>query len=222
MGTGFRKRCRKSLFALPVQSLTPMECDPCQVYSPEADTALLLLAARAEVQPTDFVLEVGTGTGLIAAEMAKVTRVLATDINPHAVFCAHRAGIEVVRTDLFMGIRGPFDLVLFNPPYLPTRPEERIDDWLEYALDGGDNGRAVIEQFAQNVGDALAPGGRILLLISSLTGLSDVLKLFAGQGYSAGIAMQKDVEGEMLYVLKIMRRDRHRQESGIIGASGGQ
>ena len=97
---------------------------------------------------------------------------MATDINPHAVLCAHKAGIDVVRTDLFTGIRGPFDLVLFNPPYLPTQPEERMDDWLEYALDGGESGRAVIERFARNVGDVLAPGGRILLLISSLTGLA--------------------------------------------------
>ncbi|MDD1683170.1 MAG: methyltransferase [Methanoregula sp.] len=197
-----------------------MKYDPCQVYRAEADTALLLAAARAEVRPGDRVLEVGTGSGLIAAEIGRITRVIATDINPHAVFCSHRAGVEVVRTNLFAGLRGPFDLVLFNPPYLPTQPEERMDDWIEYALDGGETGRAVIERFAQNCGDVLAPGGRILLLISSLTGLSEVLELFAGQGYSAGIAMQQDVEGEMLYVLKIIRRDRHRQDFGITGASG--
>ena len=90
----------------------------------------------------------GTGSGLIAAEIAKITRIIATDINPHAVISAQDAGVEVVRTDLFAGIRGPFDLVLFNPPYLPTQPEERMDDWLEYALDGGESGRAVIERFA--------------------------------------------------------------------------
>ncbi|MDD1684690.1 MAG: 50S ribosomal protein L11 methyltransferase, partial [Methanoregula sp.] len=74
-----------------------MEFDPCQVYSPEADTVLLLEAARAEVRPGDRVLEVGTGSGLIAGEMANVTPVVATDINPHAASCARRKGIEVVR-----------------------------------------------------------------------------------------------------------------------------
>jgi release factor glutamine methyltransferase len=198
-----------------------MPYDPLQVYQPEADTYLLLDAARKEVKPGDRILEVGTGSGLISRELAKVSGVVATDINPHAVLCARKAGIDVVRTDLFAGIRGFFDLILFNPPYLPTQPEERMDDWLEYALDGGESGRAVIERFARNIGDVLAPGGRILLLISSLTGLSDVQALFAGQGYSAGIAMQQMVEDEMLYILKIIRVDRGTQGSGINGAAGG-
>jgi len=198
-----------------------MPYDPLQVYQPEADTYLLLDAARKEVKPGDRILEVGTGSGLISRELTKVSGVVATDINPHAVLCARKAGIDVVRTDLFAGIRGSFDLILFNPPYLPTQPEERMDDWLEYALDGGESGRAVIERFARNIGDVLAPGGRILLLISSLTGLSDVQALFAGQAYSVGIAMQQMVEDEILYILKIIRVDRGTQGSGINGAAGG-
>ncbi len=185
-----------------------MPFDPLQVYQPEADTYLLLEAARKEVRPGDVILEVGTGSGIISTELAKVSRVVATDINPHAVLRVHKAGIDVVRTDLFAGIRGSFDLVLFNPPYLPTQPEERIDDWLEYALDGGKNGRAVIGCFAAGAGRVLAPGGRILLLISSVTGLSEVQELFAGQNYSSVIAMQQAVEDETLYVLKITREDR--------------
>ncbi len=110
-----------------------------------------------------------------------VTGVVATDINPHAVFCAQKKGIEVVQNDLFSGIRGTFDLILFNPPYLPTLPEDRIDDWLEYALDGGMSGREVIIRFAEDAGRVLAPGGRILLLISSLTGLPEVAIFFSGR-----------------------------------------
>jgi release factor glutamine methyltransferase len=180
-----------------------MKYDPCQVYSPEADTVVLLDAARAEVNPGDRVLEMGTGSGLIAAEIAKITRIIATDINPHAVISARDAGVEVVRTDLFAGIRGPFDLVLFNPPYLPTQPEERMDDWLEYALDGGECGRAVIARFAAEAGRVLAPGGRILLLISSLTGLSEVSEVFTRHGYTAEVVAQQVVEDEVLYVLKM-------------------
>jgi release factor glutamine methyltransferase len=181
-----------------------MPCDLLQVYQPDADTYLLLEAARNEVKHGDRVLEVGTGSGLISCELAKLSGVVATDINPHAVLAARNAGIDVVRTDLFAGIRGPFDLVLFNPPYLPTRPEERKDDWLEYALDGGESGRAVIERFARNIGDILAPDGRILLLISSLTGLSAVRELFIRQGYTAEIVVQQVVEDEVLYVLRIV------------------
>jgi release factor glutamine methyltransferase len=187
----------------PSKPFLRMKYDPCQVYSPEADTLVLLDAARAEVNPGDRVLEMGTGSGLIAAEIAKITRIIATDINPHAVISARDAGVEVVRTDLFAGIRGPFDLVLFNPPYLPTQPEERMDDWLEYALDGGESGRAVIERFAAEAGRMLAPGGRILLLISSLTGLSEVSEVFTRHGYTAEVVAQQVVEDEVLYVLKM-------------------
>jgi release factor glutamine methyltransferase len=183
-----------------------MSHDPSQVYVPEVDTWLLRDAAREEVKAGDRVLEVGTGSGLIAAELAKVTGVVATDINPHAVLCARKRGVDVVRSDLFCGIRSTFDLIVFNPPYLPTQPEERINDWLEHALDGGLNGRVVIERFSQQVGHVLAPGGRILLLISSLTGLPEVRDLFYKAGFVSEIILRKNVEGETLYVLKIVQQ----------------
>ncbi|HUH78827.1 MAG TPA: HemK2/MTQ2 family protein methyltransferase [Methanoregula sp.] len=185
-----------------------MPRDSLQVYKPEADTCLLLKAAMAEIRPGERVLEVGTGSGLIAAELGRVAPVIATDINPHAAAAARGRGLEVIRADLLAGICGKFDLIVFNPPYLPTRPDERVDDWLEYALDGGVTGRQVIGRFAAGVGRVLAPGGRILLLVSSLTGPDEVAALFAERGYSSSLAGQERIEGEVLFVLKI-RRDGH-------------
>jgi release factor glutamine methyltransferase len=183
-----------------------MHYDPSQVYQPEADTYLLLDAARAAVRPGMRVLEVGTGSGLVAAAMQEAgARTLAVDINPHAAACARQAGVDTVRCDLLEAIGGQFDLILFNPPYLPTEPHERIDDWLEYALDGGADGRAVIGRFAAQVGRLCAPGGRILLLISSLTGLSETKALFGEYGYSVDVIRQEPVEDEVLYVLRIQR-----------------
>jgi release factor glutamine methyltransferase len=181
-----------------------MHFDSCQVYQPEADTYLLLEAARAEVKPGDRVLEVGSGSGLIAAELAKMAPTVATDINPHAGFCIHEAGVDIVRCNLSDAIRGKFDLILFNPPYLPTEPHERIDDWLEYSLDGGKTGRETIGRFAATVARVLAPGGRILLLVSSLTGLEETVELFVLQGGTAEVIRQKTIEDEELYVLRIL------------------
>jgi release factor glutamine methyltransferase len=177
-----------------------------QVYEPAEDTFLLRDAAIAEVRPDDRVLEVGCGSGAVSAALiGRAERVVATDINPHAVRAARGRGVETVRTDLMAGVRGPFDLVLFNPPYLPTQPEERIDDWLEYALDGGPTGRATIERFAADVGRVLAPFGRVLLLVSSLTDPDEVRRLFAGLGYIVLLAAQERVEDEDLLVLRISR-----------------
>jgi release factor glutamine methyltransferase len=182
-----------------------MSYDPAQVYQPESDTCLLLKAALAEVKPGDRVIEIGTGSGLISFEIAKIAPVVATDINPHAAMSARGFGVEVIRTDLFSGVCGVFDLVLFNPPYLPTQPEEKIGDWLEYALDGGEDGRMVIERFASQVDRILSPNGRILLLVSSLTGPEEVRDFFSRKGFSSTIIQRSIIEDEELFVLKISR-----------------
>jgi len=185
-----------------------MPFDPSQVYQPEADTHLLLKAAQKEARASDRVLEVGTGSGTIAAGLEGVRCIIATDINPHAVASAREKGVPVVRTDLFNGISGTFDLILFNPPYLPTRAEEQIDDWLEYALDGGEDGRAVIGRFSAGLEPMLAPNGRVLLLISSLTGVDAVMDLFFRQGFIAEVVLEEVVEDEVLSVLRITRFSR--------------
>ena len=183
-----------------------MHYDPAQVYQPEADTYLLCDAALAEIRPGDRVLEVGTGSGHIASGLLDLVPVIATEINPHAASCAREAGVEVVHCNLFDAIRGTFDLILFNPPYLPTGPHERIDDWLEYALDGGESGREVIERFAVDARRILAPNGRVLLLISSLTGPEKVKGLFSAAGFSADVIREDQVEDEVLYILRIAAR----------------
>lgn len=183
-----------------------MPFDPAQVYSPAEDTYLLLNTAREEIRPGDRVLEVGTGNGCVAIALGPAASLcIATDINPHAAAAVHALaqGVDVVRTDLCAGLRGPFDLVIFNPPYLPTQPEERLEDWLEYALDGGPDGRRVIRRFAADVRRVLAPSGRVLLLISSLTGLQEVSGIFLLKGFFVAIAHQERVEDEILYVLRI-------------------
>jgi len=189
--------------------------DPDQVYLPEADTYLLLEVALKEIRPGDRILEVGTGSGSIAAGIMGLIQsqlegngescfVVGTDINPHAVRCAREKGVEVVRTRLFDGLRGSFDLIVFNPPYLPTRYEEKIDDWLEYALDGGPDGRGVLSWFAKEVGRVLAPGGRVLLLISSLTGEEAVIEIFRNLSYKVEIVAKRRVYDEYLLVLRIL------------------
>jgi release factor glutamine methyltransferase len=178
-----------------------------QVYSPEMDTYLLLECALQEVRPGDRVLEVGTGSGYIASRLMGKAHVVATDINPYAVREARDLGVDVVRTDLVDGLCGQFEMILFNPPYLPTQPEERISDWLEHALDGGVSGREVITRFAGQVGRVLAHGGRILLLISSLTCIHEVEMIFRNLGYEVRIARERDVFEETLLVLKITRKE---------------
>jgi tRNA1(Val) A37 N6-methylase TrmN6 len=103
------------------------------VYDPSEDSFMLADAALAEVKAGEKVLEIGTGSGVVSLFLKDHADVIATDISPLACENARRNGVEVVRADLYYGICGPFDLVIFNPPYLPTADEDRLGSWLDYA-----------------------------------------------------------------------------------------
>lgn len=176
------------------------------VYPPSEDTYLLMRAAIAEARADDSVIEIGCGSGVISASLlGRVRSILATDINPHAVRATASLGIPAVRADLFHGIASEFDLVLFNPPYLPAEEEmdSEKDRWLSAALDGGADGREVIARFLEGVKNIMSPRGRILLLISSLTGLEEVQELARRSGFTTEIAARERYFFEELYVLRI-------------------
>ncbi|WP_254274086.1 HemK2/MTQ2 family protein methyltransferase [Haloarcula marina] len=141
------------------------------VYQPAEDSALLADAARERVNEGDRALDVGTGSGYVAAAMADAgADALGVDLNPEACRQARENGVPVVRGDLLSPFRdGVFDLVAFNPPYLPTPEEKEWDDWMEHALSGGEDGRRLVDPFLDGVGRVLASGGEALLLVSSLT-----------------------------------------------------
>lgn len=177
-----------------------------EIYEPAEDSHLLAEAAHERVGPGDRVLDVGTGSGYVAAAVAETgAEVVGSDLNPHACRRARERHIEIVRADLVTPFReDTFDAVLFNPPYLPTPPEHEWDDPMEYALSGGESGRAVIEPFLTTVGRVLRPGGLILLVVSSLTGIEEVTAFAADQGLAVrGTAAEKSFPFETLSVLEI-------------------
>jgi release factor glutamine methyltransferase len=181
---------------------TPINND--EVYQPAEDTFLFLKAALAEARPADSVLEIGCGSGLVSQELAlRAKRLLTTDINPHAVRAARARDVEVIRADLFQGIKGKFDLILFNAPYLPTQPEERTGHWIDRALDGGESGRETVDRFIEDLAGHLRPGGRALLLISSLTGLAEVRQMAEAAGLTAKVVAEEGCFFERLYVLRL-------------------
>lgn len=137
-----------------------------KVYRPSEDSRLLLESIRLD--PGERFLEVGTGTGLVALHAARLGPAVATDANREAAVLARanarRNGLslEVVRTNLAAGVRGPFDVVAFNPPYLEGRPR----DELERAWAGGDRGDEVSVRFLSDLPRVLRPEGRAYLLLS--------------------------------------------------------
>ena len=181
-------------------SLTVAE-DP-RVYRPAEDSVLLLRSII--VHRGERFLEVGTGTGLIALHAARVARAVATDANPAAVRLAranaarNRLSLSVVRTDLAAGLRGPFDVVAFNPPYLEGPPRDELDR----AWQGGPGGSEVSVRFLADLDRVLAPGGRAYLLVSR----ANTDAIHASRRFDAKVVASAKLFFEQLDVLALTHR----------------
>ncbi|WP_019631700.1 methyltransferase [Actinomadura atramentaria] len=128
------------------------------------------LVARAPLPSTARAFDVGTGTGVLAAVLARrgVADIVATDAEPRALACARenldRLGyartVRVVRADLFPAGRAP--LIVCNPPWLPGKPASP----LEHAVYDPDS--RMLRGFLAGLPDHLEPGGEGWLILSDL------------------------------------------------------
>ena len=165
------------------------------VYIPAEDS--YLLADNLQINEGQSVLEIGTGSGIVAMYASRLTdSVTVTDINFDACRLAEenfRAngidGIEILFGNLFEPVKNrKFDVILFNTPYLPTEEDEVLDNTINYAFDGGLNGRKVIDVFLDEVGNHLNDGGIVQLIQSSLSGNEETLEKLDSLGFIAEIA----------------------------------
>jgi release factor glutamine methyltransferase len=154
------------------------------VYEPAEDTDLLLAAMRAEPLAGARCCEVGPGSGVVARAMldAGAARVVAVEINPAAARATRALGVAVVRGDLLAPVRGPFDVVAFNAPYLPSAEDERLPGEIDRAFHGGEGGVEVSARFVADLPRALAPGGRAYLVVSSRAALDRLADAVARAG----------------------------------------
>ncbi len=165
------------------------------VYIPSDDT--FLLAENLEIKEGQSVLEIGTGSGLVSMYASLLTDdVTATDINYNALELAEKNfklnNINTIKLefgDLFEPVKDKkFDVILFNTPYLPTDSEDIINDDLNYAFDGGLDGRKVIDRFINEVSNHLNDKGIVQIIQSSLSDNNRTLDMFDRNGFIAEIA----------------------------------
>jgi methylase of polypeptide subunit release factors len=124
-------------------------------------------------------LEVGIGSGILSAillKQNKVQSVVGTDINPYAIACAQdnfqRLGldekVDLYQTDLFPISNSTtkdnkYDIILFNPPWLPGNPVSELDRAVYDTCD-----QNILRRFLTEVQHYIAPGGRVFLMLSNL------------------------------------------------------
>ncbi len=174
------------------------------VYYPREDSELMAKTIEKIDLTGKKLLEIGCGSGFLSILTAKKgADVTAVDTNPDAVEITrnnaetNNVRMDVIHSDLFKKVPDKFDIIIFNPPYLPV--EEGEDD-ITYA--GGKTGRDVIEKFIDKISGHLKPDGTVLLLISSLTGEKETIQLFAKQRMKTEIIARAKIPWEELIVIK--------------------
>lgn len=164
------------------------------VYPPQADTGLLGDAlAREDIGPRTEVLEIGTGTGMLALHAAsRGARVTAVDVSRAAVTTArlnawrHRLPLRVLHGDFQARTAGRrFDLVVTNPPYVPAPGDRLPSRGPERAWDAGPDGRRVIDRICAGAPALLRPGGVLLMVHSGMCGAEETISRLAGVGLAA-------------------------------------
>jgi len=177
------------------------------VYEPSDDTFLLARVVGDVVRPGDQFLEVGCGAGLVSLVAARAgAYVTCTDRNPHAVVLTQQnarengLSVDCRETDLLAGIDAAFDVVAFNPPYLPTADDDHVAGPLDLAFDGGRDGNEVVLRFAAQL-RRLRPLPRVVLVVhSSLSDPGPLDGVMRSHGYGASIAARQNLAYETLTV----------------------
>jgi len=183
---------------------------PKDVYLPSDDSYMLEQYAR---ELKGRILEIGCGNGLVSISNAKANptnTVLGADINPSAVSTAEKNAelnkvdnVLFLESNLFENLEDErFDAIIFNPPYLPTSEDDKVDGDLNAAFDGGKSGREVLDLFLEQFEEHLKPRGVLLILHSSLNNLEETISKLEKLGMKTEVLAEKSFFFEKLMVLK--------------------
>lgn len=189
-----------------------------EVYDPQEDSELLRKHVKDYAK--GFVLDMGTGSGIIAEEAAKskrVVKVFGVDVNHEAIkYCIrHQKSKKIIFAisnlftlftidDRYKEIK--FDTIFFNAPYLPNG---RIKD---VALDGGKKGYELICKFIHQAERFLRPKGRILLVFSSLTGIEQLEKFLVKNWWNYKLVDYVHIAFEDIFLYEITKNESKKRK----------
>ncbi len=183
------------------------------VYSPREDSELLAEAV-SDHPWVGRACEVGSGSGYVTVALSRISDiVLAIDISMDAARLTRenliRFGSDncaVVCGDLLTAVGTKFDLICFNPPYLPEEPGE---DPLSRSWAGGSTGREVIARFLSALPDQLTENGEAFVVTSSLMGFDELGAIIRETGLEHDIVSIQRLDFEELAIWRLRRPGIH-------------
>ncbi len=182
-----------------------------RVLIPRPETEELAMLVVGSAEEGQSVLDLCTGSGALAIavykELEKYNRKVkgtATDISADALALAkenaeaNQADILFIQSDLFTRIRGRFDIIVCNPPYIPSKDIETLQTEVKnfeprLALDGGVDGLDIYRKIASEAGKYLNRGGTIIMEVGAGQA-NEVVKLFKANSYAMIIKDFNDVD----------------------------
>ncbi|XP_012988538.1 methyltransferase N6AMT1 [Esox lucius] len=191
------------------------------VYEPSEDSFLLIDTLEQDVDRLKKIspsvcLEVGSGSGVVSAFLASVigptALYLCTDVNPAAAqctqvtSCCNGVQLQPVITDLVDSLLprllGKVDVLLFNPPYVVTPPEEVGSRGIEAAWAGGRRGREVMDRFFPLLPKLLSDQGLFYLVTVAENNPEEIATLLGKSGLQGTPCLSRQTGPESLSVLR--------------------
>ena len=172
---------------------------PPGVLKPPSDAYMLADQLRRELREDGLsVLDLCCGSGVLAIVAAQCgAHATAVDISKRAVLAArlnaklNGVTVRVVRGDLFDAVPNErFDVIVSNPPYLPSASDELPQHRASRAWDAGPDGRAFLVRICAQAADHLRPDGVLLLVHSSLSDDKHTVDDLSRRGYLAEVTQR--------------------------------
>ncbi|KAF7306592.1 Hemk methyltransferase family member 2-like [Mycena indigotica] len=200
------------------------------VYEPAEDTFILLDALESDsdtlkqLRPR-LCLEIGSGSGCVSTFLGSIlgsseALFLCTDINPHACSCSVATGLQnkiplnlvnaSLADPLLWRLQNAVDIIIFNPPYVPTVADEawtaQADRGIGGAWAGGKDGMEITNVFLPHVSALLAPGGHFYLVAvtqNNIVAMQQRMKDI--YGLESQVVLRRRAGGEHLSVIRFSK-----------------
>ena len=141
--------------------------------------------------------------------------IISTDINPNAIIFSRSENVFSLYSNLFSIFNKKnkylrkkliqtfkFDLIFFNPPYLPTSQEEKLESYLNYSFDGGKDGSSTIIKYLEEAKKYLKNDGILLFVCSSITNTNIIYHFLKREYSNIKIVRKLKCSFETLFVIK--------------------